>query len=53
MRSPVHLGLQQHYHGVHINDVLLQNTAYPLFEKRGGRPGLPVPNSPHGLCGRK
>ena len=20
---------------------------------RGGRPGLPVPNSPHGLCGRK
>ena len=20
---------------------------------RGGRPGLPVPNSPHGFCGRK
>ena len=20
---------------------------------RGGRPGLPVPNSPYGLCGRK
>ena len=22
-------------------------------ESRGGRPGLPVPNSPYGLCGRK
>ena len=21
-----------------------------LFESRGGRPGLPLPNSPHGLC---
>ena len=21
--------------------------------RRGGRPGLPVPNSPYGLCGRK
>ena len=24
-----------------------------LRESRGGRPGLPVPNSPHGLCGRE
>ena len=24
-----------------------------LCERRGGRPGLPVPNSPYGLCGRK
>ena len=24
-----------------------------LCESRGGRPGLPVPNSLHGLCGRK
>ena len=24
-----------------------------LCESRGGRPGLPVPNSPYGLCGRK
>ena len=24
-----------------------------LFESRGGRPGLPVPNSPYALCGRK
>ena len=23
-----------------------------LCESRGGRPGLPVPNSPYGLCGR-
>jgi len=24
-----------------------------LCESRGGRPGLPVTNSPYGLCGRK
>ena len=24
-----------------------------VCESRGGRPGLPVPNSPYGLCGRK
>ena len=24
-----------------------------MCESRGGRPGLPVPNSPYGLCGRK
>ena len=24
-----------------------------LCESRGGRPGLPVPNKPYGLCGRK
>ena len=27
--------------------------AQELCESRGGRPGLPVPNSPHGFCGRK
>ena len=27
--------------------------AQGLCESRGGRPGLPVPNSPYGLCGRK
>ena len=53
VRSPVDLGLQQRYHGVHLNDVLPQSTPYPLCERRGGRPGLPVPNSPYGLCGRK
>ena len=24
-----------------------------LCESRGSRPGLPVPNSPYGLCGRR
>ena len=27
--------------------------AQKLCENRGGRPGLPVPDSPDGLCGRK
>ena len=27
--------------------------AQELCESRGGRPGLPVPNKPYGLCGRK
>ena len=27
--------------------------AQELCESRGDRPGLPVPNSPYGLCGRK
>ena len=27
--------------------------AQELCKGRGGRPGLPVPNSPYGLCGRK
>ena len=27
--------------------------AQELCDSRGGRPGLPVPNSPYGLCGRK
>ena len=27
--------------------------ARELCESRGGRPPLPVPNSPYGLCGRK
>ena len=27
--------------------------AQELCESRGGRPGLPVPNSPYCLCGRK
>ena len=26
--------------------------AQELCESRGGRPGLPVPNKPYGLCGR-
>ena len=27
--------------------------AQEVCESRGGRPGLPVPSSPYGLCGRK
>ena len=27
--------------------------AQELCERRGARPGLPVPNSPYGLCGHK
>ena len=27
--------------------------AEELCESQGGRPGLPVSNSPYGLCGRK
>ena len=27
--------------------------AQEVCESRGGRPGLPVPNRPYGLCGRK
>ena len=27
--------------------------AQELCGSRGGRPGLPVPNSPYGLCGRE
>ena len=29
------------------------NQSSELCESGGGRPGLPVPNSPYGLCGRK
>ena len=38
---------------VDVNYVPLKNRAQELCESRGGRPGLPVPNSPHGLCGRE
>ena len=38
-------------------DIKLHMKKYPraqeLCESRGGRPGLPVPNSAYGLCGRK
>ena len=33
--------------------LMLQARAQELYESRGGRPGLPVPDSPYGLCGRK
>ena len=31
----------------------VKSRAQKVCESRGGRPGLPVPNSPYGLCGRK
>ena len=31
----------------------LKNRGHELCESRGGRPGLPVPNSQYGLFGRK
>ena len=30
-----------------------ESRAQKLCESRSGRPGFPVPNSPHGFCGRK
>ena len=40
--------------GVHESEHwLFLNRAQELCESRGGRPGLPVPNIPYGLCGRK
>ena len=37
---------------VHSNTGTWPLRAQELCESRGGRPGLPVPNSPYGLCGR-
>ena len=31
----------------------LSNRVQELCESRGDRPGLPVPNSPYGFCGRE
>ena len=33
--------------------VLSLHGAQELCESGGGRPGLPVPDSPYGFCGRK
>ena len=38
--------VRQHWTRTHIR-------AQQLCETRGGRPGIPVPNSPYGFCGRK
>ena len=34
-------------------DLTVSGRAQKLCESRGGCPGLPVPNGPYGLCGRK
>ena len=39
---------------VDVKAILEENSrTKELCESRGGRPGLPVPNSLYGLCGRK
>ena len=38
---------------VDVEQHLKKLRAQELCESRGGRPGLPVPNSPYDLCGRK
>ena len=51
----------QHYVFTHTSSSLKWYASYVddselrscLCESRGGRPGLPVPNSPYDLCGRK
>ena len=35
------------------SNVFLRRQTQELCESRGSRPGLPVANSPYGLCGRK
>ena len=37
----------------HLEKKKLADRAQEVCERRGGRPGLPVPNSPCGFCGRK
>ena len=36
-----------------LSDIFFFFRAQELCESGGGRPGLPVANSPYGLCGRK
>ena len=38
---------------VNVSACGLESGTQQLCESRGGRPGLPVPNSPYSLCGRK
>ena len=62
MRSPCQLNIQRGdaislmvsvagKHHVYL--LKTQFRVQELCESRDGRPGLPVPNSPYGLCGRK
>ena len=37
----------------HLKKEAIWFRAQELCESRGGHPGLPVPNSPYGLCGRE
>ena len=38
---------------VDVKKKTLKNWGQDLRESRGGRPGLPVPNGPYGLCGHE
>ena len=38
---------------MNVKQVFYSVTAQELCNSRGGRPGLPAPNSPYCLCGRK
>ena len=52
----IYLYIYTHAHSTSVYDIYICVTAFraqELCESRGGRPGLPVPNSPYGLCGRK
>ena len=37
----------------HLLELCAFRRSGAVCESRGGRPGLPVPNSPYGLCGGK
>ena len=37
----------------HLPELCAFRSSGAVCESQGGRPGLPVPNSPYGLCGRK
>ena len=48
--------LRLHFHMAHQEAIATGSTCMIAFERLqtlGGRPGLPVPNSPCGFCGRK
>ena len=49
--KPAGVDLKLNYESKMIPKVFLR--AQESCDSRGGRPGLPVPNSPYGLCGRK
>ena len=38
---------------MNVKQVFYSVTGQELCKSRGGRPGLPAPNSPYCLCGRK
>ena len=48
--SPSLIGLMV---SVDVEQHLNKHRAQEMCESGGGRPGLPVPNSPYGLCGRE